>query len=123
VPAAASGKEYATLDARCEACEVLGGEENPCLPRGVLRQIARNTGRPCPRVELAPANVELANVLPFFINEELRPAARDQWRATFRGLGEEDQRLLRLRMAYALQHPAVGRSRRDAIKKQMKPEP
>lgn len=102
---------------------MLGGDEEPCLSKSLLRKIERETGRPCPRVELAPGNVDLANVLSFFTNEELRPVARDQWRDTFRGLDREDQRIMRLRMASALQDHDVGKARRDAIKRSMKPEP
>lgn len=50
-PAAESGQVYKTLDARCQACVVMGGQEGPCLSDGELAAIEATTGHPCPRRE------------------------------------------------------------------------
>jgi hypothetical protein len=51
VPAADSGTEYKTLDARCRACVVMGGEEGPCVPDTYLEAEEKQSGYPCPRRE------------------------------------------------------------------------
>jgi hypothetical protein len=87
-------------EARCRACEVMGGtgvdtaeqareyqrlfkrpwieegdflEEEPCIQRGLLRVYPEEHGRPCPRVELEPRNVEAVTLAGCLMREDSRP--------------------------------------------------
>jgi hypothetical protein len=55
-PAADSGETYKTLDARCRACELMGGDEGPCISDEMLEAEQRINGHPCPRREWPDAD-------------------------------------------------------------------
>jgi hypothetical protein len=42
---------------------MLGGDEDPCVPKGHLAHIKQTMGRDCPRVELDYENIPLAQVV------------------------------------------------------------
>jgi len=48
--------------------------EGPCVMEAELREIQRETGRPCPRVELHQANSEALQLVRVMLNEMTRPA-------------------------------------------------
>jgi hypothetical protein len=50
-PAAESGQVYKSLDARCAACVMFGGDEGPCVSDDMLEAEERVNGHPCPRRE------------------------------------------------------------------------
>ena len=53
MPPADSGKVYETVDARCDACVIKGGPEQPCMPPHYPEMDEAKTGFPCPRREWA----------------------------------------------------------------------
>src|SRR6185295_5607077 len=73
-PAAASGKKYDSVEGRCEACEIYGGSERPCISEKEIRRYEAKHGRPCPHVTLDIEN-GLASQLAFgMLDERTRPA-------------------------------------------------
>ncbi len=60
---------FRSLEERCNACEVYGGEQRPCQPRDILEEIQERDGRPCPRVLLDLDNVEAWELLPHAFDE------------------------------------------------------
>lgn len=82
------------MEARCQACIILGGEEAPCVSRGELEGMrdtdakARGVpfeirerapfsmpGDPCPRAELDPSTVEAARVVGVLLHSDLKRLA------------------------------------------------
>lgn len=51
MPPGESGTTYESLDERCAACVIKGGEEAPCVGPHDLEAELRETGHPCPRRE------------------------------------------------------------------------
>ena len=90
-PAAASGKTYETLDDRCWACVIQGGTENPCQSEAVLGEIEKNTGRPCPRVELEAGGADAFALLGFLIHEDLKPLAPKMFDAITYSMDPEER--------------------------------
>jgi hypothetical protein len=108
-PASAFGRSYESIDARCAACTIQGGDEPPCQPEGVLREYERQHGRPCPRVDLAPQNHVAAQLVSFLLDERLRPLAPGFLEVRTGWMDPSDRELLLLRLARALNDAEVFR--------------
>lgn len=52
-PKADSGLEYLSLEERCQACQVHGGDESPCVSPERMMVEEQETGFPCPYREPA----------------------------------------------------------------------
>lgn len=74
-PAASSGKVYNTVEARCFACVVNQGSEEPCLPADHMTVRQKQTGRPCPFVSLATQNMLPAQLISCLIADDTKPIA------------------------------------------------
>ena len=89
---------------------MLGGDEPPCLPESLLREIQEEHGRPCPRVQLAPQNAVAAELVGFLLDERLRPLAADLVRIRTRWMEPGARSLFILRLARALQDKHVTKA-------------
>jgi hypothetical protein len=92
------------------ACVIQGGDEPPCLPESLLREIDAEHGRPCPRVQLAPQNGVAAELVSFLLDERLRPLAAELVRGRTRWMQSDERTLLILRLARALQDKHVAQA-------------
>ena len=106
-PPGGGGKTYETVEARCAACEIHGGPENPCRSESYLERFSKRTGRICPYVELEHANVLLMDVVGLVLDERLRGLASDHFRDVTRGLDPHERQRLRMRLARSLASAAV----------------
>lgn len=76
VPAWRSQRKYETAEARCKACTLRGGREEPCESPAALRfKWQKRYGQQCPRVDLWPENRVALRVAQLLLNEELRGLA------------------------------------------------
>lgn len=66
------------------------------------------TGRECPRVELASANDLAAEVLGFTLDERLRPLVPDLLRDSASWLTADERRSVLMRVRYALGQKRVN---------------
>ena len=71
-PAAESGTVYESVDARCGACVVKGGEEAKCVSKEWEIAIGQPLGKVCPRVDLLPELQPVAEILEFAMNDRLK---------------------------------------------------
>lgn len=71
---AGRSKQYTDIDERCRACEVLGGEEPPCVPADLIPKYQTEKGRDCPRVDVWPVNVDAARLALLLLGERGRAA-------------------------------------------------
>ena len=108
VPAAESGRVYGSLEERCGACEVNGGDEPPCISADRMRWWQQERGRPCPRVEIDPRNAEAFLMIGWLIHDDLKPLAELYARELLRTFPAEDRGRLLSRVATALRSPEMG---------------
>jgi len=74
-PIAKSGIKYKTVNERCMACEVYGGDEEMCISRKDSKREWIPLGRPCPRVDLSLRNELAAATAYHMLSETTRPSA------------------------------------------------
>lgn len=108
---------FASLEARCDACQVYGGPQNPCQPAGLLRRIEEETTkagrpRPCPRIFLDAENGTAWELLPLLATESVAfPALFELLTADL----DRDEALATVRrIYYALGHPEFRAAKKDA---------
>jgi hypothetical protein len=108
-PPPGARQEYRTVDERCMACEVMGGSERNCQSKPDQRKLLARTGRPCPRVELEPANLAAWEMVTLGLNETVRPLLPLHLEAVAEeeGLDASEQRDLINRVRHALSDQAV----------------
>jgi hypothetical protein len=106
-PSAESGREYKTVEERCAACEVNGGDEGMCIKQRESDKWQREHGRPCPRVELDPRNHEAMQLLGWAIHDDLKPLASNYGRALLAGYRAEERAAILARIGYALRDVEV----------------
>lgn len=69
-PSAPSGTYYKTVEERCAACVVKGGQEGKCVSKEYEEaHILAGTGKVCPRVELPAALEPDVEIIQFLIGE------------------------------------------------------
>jgi hypothetical protein len=84
--------------------------EEPCVPRFVLPVIEETTGRPCPRVELHPANGLAADLSSLLLQPPQNQALLTRlFDAACAGMDPEEQVTLIHRVYGAVQHPRIVR--------------
>ena len=110
---------YESVEARCAACELKGGPENPCLSPGALKAFAEAQGRLCPHVELEMSNILVSECLQYAIDERLRGHAADHFRDATSGLSRWDRMRLRKRMSGALSTGAVMAAFEKSLKSKL----
>jgi hypothetical protein len=99
---------------------IFGGPEAPCQNKGVLAEIQGKTGRPCPRVELDPANVVPSDVIKFVLDERLSSFAEGHFQDYTSDWSPLDRIEMRNRLAAAIHSPEVERilhPKRPVVKK------
>jgi len=77
-------------------------EEGPCVPEYHLAAIREQWGRPCPRVELDPDNVDAATLAFFMVQPHLRPLFDPYYAASLEGDPPEVRRALLIRVSNAV---------------------
>lgn len=102
VPPADSGREYATLEERCAACVVNGGEEGMCISDSHSARLQESTGRPCPRVELDTDNIEAFRLIGWTADDDLKPLAPMFAAALLHGREPEEKLRILSRLGSAL---------------------
>ena len=110
-------RNYTDIDERCAECVMLGGDEDPCQPKGTLAEIERRYGRPCPRVELDPQNAEVSELVSYVISESLRPLAPMAFEATFGRRRRVARRVALRRLQGAIGHPDVTAALNPEVRK------
>ena len=84
-----------------------GSEEGPCWSEARLERYESITGRPCPYVELEPANGLYADLLPFVLDERLRGFLPGAFQDLTDGVDAVERQGLRWRLAHALNRQDV----------------
>lgn len=102
IPAAESGRTYGSVEERCRACVVNGGDEGMCISDAASSRMLQTIGRPCPRVEIDPENVEAMSLMGWLIHDDLKPLAPEYARALLAGRPADDRARLLSRVASAL---------------------
>lgn len=119
---------YATLEERCDACQVYGGQQNPCLPRGQLLAYAREQaaaadraeklGRPrpevwpCPRRFLDNDNALAWELLPLLATESV--AFAPIFSLVSEAMEPDEALAVIRRIHFALGHPEFKDAKKDA---------
>lgn len=67
---------------------------DPCMPAPILAAFEAKEGRPCPRVELQPGNVEASQLFAIITCEDTRPLAQRWMDHNLAGLTEEEAGLV-----------------------------
>lgn len=79
-PRAESGIEYLSLEERCQACQVHGGDESPCVAPERMMVEEQATGFPCPyREPSTPDDSTLLQLVTMATHTDLGHL----WRACF----------------------------------------
>lgn len=100
---------YGTLDERCEACQIMGGDEPPCQPASLLRVIEEETGFPCPRREPENADDGVCMELLGVATSPILGAMYQTWQALLlKDVDEEQQLRLMRRVAAACADEEIG---------------
>ena len=93
MPVGAS-KTYETMAARCAACVVLGGEEQPCVSRLEIEARWKPQGKACPREVFDPSCGESAALVSIAIHADLKHFASEFWGMETRHLDDEGKDLV-----------------------------
>lgn len=101
-PAAESGRVYGSVEERCRACEVNGGDESPCISDERIRWWQEHHGRPCPRVELDERNAEPMVLLGWLIHDDLEPLVPEYARALLAGRPASERETILARVGRAM---------------------
>jgi hypothetical protein len=115
IPAAESGRVYGSVEERCGACQVNGGDEPPCIPEARVRWYEEHHGRPCHRIELDGRNLDAYRLLGWLIHDDLKPLAPIYARELLRRLPRGGREAILDRVAHAL--------RSDAVMARLHPDP
>lgn len=110
-PAAESGTQYKTVDERCQACEIKGGDEPPCQPPHLLTLELQNFGKPCPRRELRPEDAPTAEL--FWL--AMDPRLKHLWSETFSVLLESASKRERLSVIRRIRRAAADEGIREYL--------
>ncbi len=94
-------------------------EEEPCIQRGLLRIYPEEHGRPCPRVELEPRNVEAMDLAGCLMRDDTRVMFPMLFERLCDFLPRGEQLELLLRIHHALQDAEVN----DALAARLKARP
>lgn len=94
---------------------VSGGDEPMCIPDTRSAWWQQEHGRPCPRVELHPANLESFTLMGWMIHDDLKPLLPEYARALLHGRSAEERAAVYARAANALRSAEVS--------KRLRPEP
>lgn len=97
--------QFGSWEERCNACQIYGGEQEPCCTEAVRREIERQHGRPCPRILLDPWNVELVNLANMAIADS--PLLPMMLEAATAGMDPEETQEAIHRVEAVRSHPLV----------------
>lgn len=73
-----------------------------CISDEASGRMLQSLGRPCPRIELDPRNVEAMSLMGWLIHDDLKPLAPEYARALLAGQPADDRARLLGRVAHAL---------------------
>ena len=90
----------------------MGGTELECVDRVTLREIKKETGRPCPRVELDPSLVLESKLITVMLNERGAPFAAELLRVS---VPERERAQMIYRLMSADGDPRVVAARKIAL--------
>lgn len=79
-----------------------------CISDMASSRMLQTLGRPCPRVEIDPENVEAVAVMGWMIHDDLKPLAPEYARALLAGRPADERARLLSRVAAALRSPALS---------------
>jgi hypothetical protein len=68
-------REFKSIEERCNACKLSGGNIDPCMHPAELASYRRETKRECPRVQLFPENSPAFELANWAMSERLRGLA------------------------------------------------
>lgn len=100
---------FATVDERCNACEVFGGPEEKCISEAKSADYQARTGRPCHRVPLSVANAAPAAILNWLLHSELQHLVSLFAASRLAMYSAEERVLLLSRVSFALSDEVVLR--------------
>ncbi len=103
---------FVSLEARCDACAVYGGPQNPCLSAGALMMFEARTKRPCPRAFLDADNLLAWELLPLLASESV--AFAPMFELSTADMEDEERASILRRIHYALGHPEFREAKRAA---------
>ncbi len=104
---AESGRVYGSVEERCGACQVNGGDEPPCIPDTRVAWYLENHGRPCHRIELDARNVDALRIIGWLIHDDLKPLAPIYARALLGRFPRAEREAILERVAHALRSATV----------------
>ena len=103
----ANGRVFKSIDERCAACVVMGGDENPCVPDSWL-EADEAKGFPCPRREWPDADGPmLGQLVRLGASGESGHLFGRLWDVAFGELERTEQRRLLTRVLRAYGDPDV----------------
>lgn len=111
--------QFTLLEDRCDACEVYGGEQPPCVQRSLLPKILEQTTaegrpRPCPRIFLDDGNAVAWELFPLVVGESAQFPVMFSLVAAAYGLDEHESLMILRRINYAAGHPLFVEAKKDA---------
>lgn len=73
-----------------------------CISDAASSRMLQTLGRPCPRVDIDPENVEAMSLMGWMIHDDLKPLAQEYARALLAGRPADERARLLSRVASAL---------------------
>jgi hypothetical protein len=107
--------KFGSWEERCDACQIYGGEQEPCCNEAKRALIEKEHGRPCPRILLAPGSAELVTLANMALAES--PLLPIMVGSITAGLEPEEVQEAIIRIEAVRAHPLVVDARERAIER------